>query len=430
MKRVLILSASLLTLCALIFTACLKDSCTNEKTFTQWTPIYKTDAELKETPQYGAARPMKNPGKIYFYGKYILVNEEKEGIHIIDNGNPSNPQAIGFLKIAGNVDMAVKNNYLYADNYNDLLTFDISTITAPRLTCRAENIFRNIFQRDPTRGWLVDYKVEEVTQKIDCNDPRYQEDAFWQGNILFSADTRAGASAIGVKSGSTASAPAGVGGSMARFTTYQNYFYAIDRWQLHTFNLARLDCPSFSNSTNVNWNIETVFPYKDKLFIGSTTGMFIYDLSNPATPVQLARFEHGRACDPVVVENDIAYITLRSGTTCNTDLNQMQIVDVSNLRAPRLLNTYSMKNPRGLSVWDKMVYLCDDGLKIYDATDRDKLPANLKAHIAGFDTFDVIAYEYTGKKYLMVIGKDGFYQFDVTDPTKPKEVSKIPVTKS
>lgn len=428
---------SIFAICGLLaigFQSCIKDTCSNDLTYTRWTPVYKTDAEMRQTPQFQAARAMHNTGKIYFYDKYILINEQKEGIHIIDNSDPSKPQAVGFISIVGNVDMAVKGNYLYADSYTDLLTLDISTINNPRLTCRAQDVFQSIFWRDPQNGWLVDYKKEAVTEKMDCSDPRFSG-----GNQYYAYDVsgsiwtkNGGPITTGVftsQNGSTAAAPAGVGGSMARFTFYTDYMYCIDRSNLRTFSLSRLDCPSLSNSQSVGWNIETVFPYKDKLFIGSTTGMFIYDLVNPKTPVYKSSFTHGRACDPVVVENDIAYITVRSGNTCGGNINQLQIVNVANVSSPQLISVYNMTNPRGLGVWDNILYLCDDGFKIFDVTDKNKVDQNLKTQIKGFDTFDVIPYGYNDKKYVMVIGADGLYQFDVTDAAKPKELSKITVSK-
>lgn len=428
---------SISVVCALLavgFQACIKDTCSNETSYTRWTPIYKTDAELREAPQYQAARDMKNTGKIYFYGKYILVNEQKEGIHVIDNTNPSAPQKVGFLSIVGNVDMAVKGDYLYADSYRDLLTIDISTLTNPRVTCRAQDVFPSLFWRDQTRGWLVDYKQELVTEKIDCNDPRLTGGSGLEyfnaaDGSVFTKSGGALSTAAFSNNGSTASAPAGIGGSMARFTFYDKYLYCIDNVTLRTFNLTNLNCPTLSNSQTVGWNIETVFPYKDKLFIGSTTGMFIYDLVNPTTPTYMSRFDHGRACDPVVVENDIAYITVRTGNNCGGSINQLQIVNVSNLKSPQLMNVYNMKNPRGLGVWDNTVYLCDDGLKIFDVTDKARVDQNLKAQIKGFDTFDVIPYSFNNKKYLMVIGADGLYQFDVTNTAAPVQLSKITVNK-
>lgn len=436
MKKILFSISVICAFIAVSFQGCIKDTCSNETTYTRWTPVYKTDAEMREPPQYQATRALKNTGKIYFYGKFILINEQKEGIHIINNSDPSKPLPVGFIKIVGNVDMAVKGNFLYADSYRDLLTIDISTLTNPRVTCRAQDVFQSTFWRDPQNGWLVDYKKETVNEKIDCNDPRltggYGYEYFSQADgSVFTKNSGALSTTAFTNSnnGSSAAAPAGVGGSLARFTFYDKYLYCIDLSTLRTFNLTNLDCPTLSNSQQVGWNIETVFPYKDKLFIGSTTGMFIYDLVNPTTPVYMSRFDHGRACDPVVVENDIAYITVRTGSNCGGNLNQLQIVNVSNLKSPQLISVYNMKNPRGLGVWDNSLYLCDDGLKIFDVTDKNKVDQNLKAQIKGFDTFDVIPYGFNNNKYLMVIGADGLYQFDVTDAANPKELSKITVTK-
>ena len=437
MKKFIFSISVVCTFLAIGFQGCIKDTCSNDTSYTRWTPIYKTDAEMRETPQYQAARALKNTGKIYFYGKYILINEQKEGIHVIDNTDPTKPMPVGFIKIVGNVDMAVKGNFLYADSYRDLLTIDISTLTNPRLTCRAQDVFQSTFWRDPQKGWLVDYKKETVNEKIDCTDPRFQGGNHYvnfnsaDGSVFTKNSSNLSNTAFAnSNNGSSAAAPAGVGGSLARFTFYDKYLYCIDLSNLRTYDLTNLSCPALSNSQTVGWNIETVFPYKDKLFIGSTTGMFIYDLVNPIKPVYLSRFNHGRACDPVVVEDNIAYITVRTGGNCGGSINQLQIVNVSNLLSPQLMSVYNMKNPRGLSVWDNIVYLCDDGLKIYDATEKNKIDQNLKAQIKGFDTFDVIPYySVNNKKYLMVIGSDGLYQFDVNDPASPKELSKITVNK-
>ena len=434
MKKTFLPAFMLIALLAMTFSSCLEDKCDNTQTYTQWNPVYKTDAEIRTPPQYQAARPLKNTGKIYFYDKYILVNEQKQGIHVIDNSNPSNPQNVGFISIIGNVDMAIKGNYLYADNYMDLLTIDISTLTNPRVTCREEAVFNSTFWKDPQRGWLVDYEPQKITQQLDCNDPSlvdYGGGWFGRGGVIFETAGR-DKSSTGVfttANGATGATPTGVGGSFARFTFNGNNFYTVDRSQLKTFSLNRLDCPALIATNNVGWNIETIFQYKDKLFIGSTTGMFIYDVVNPNKPVQLSSFTHGRACDPVVVENDMAYITLHTGTRCDGFLNQLSIVDVKNLTNPSLIKIYNMQSPKGLSVWDNILYLCDDGLKIYDVKDKTTVDKNLKSHITGFETFDVIPYDFNNKRHVMVIGKDGLFQFDVTDPTKPKELSKISVTK-
>ena len=80
-------------------------------------------------------------GKIYFYQDYILVNEKYEGIHIIDNSDPSNPQSTNFICIPGNIDIAVKDDILYADSYTDLIAIDISDIGNIQIVKRFEDVF-------------------------------------------------------------------------------------------------------------------------------------------------------------------------------------------------------------------------------------------------------------------------------------------------
>src|SRR5688500_18518831 len=63
-----------------------------------------------------ASRTVNNPGKIYVYGKYLLVNEINEGIHVFNNERPSNPKPVAFIQIMGNSDMAIKDARLYADH--------------------------------------------------------------------------------------------------------------------------------------------------------------------------------------------------------------------------------------------------------------------------------------------------------------------------
>ena len=426
------LTLAMAALLAFNFSSCIKDTCSNDTSYTKWTPIYRTEGELRTPPQYEAARDLKNPGKIYFYQNYVLVNEQKEGIHIIDNTNPSSPQNIGFIKIDGNVDMAVKGDVLYADSWMDLLTINISNIRAPRLSNRTQNAFQNIFQNDPARGWLVDYKQEPVTERIDCNDPRWGGGGwFMEKDVIFlsSSFDNSNARVSSVANVAGAARPAGTGGSFARFTITGNYLYTVDRQNLTSYNISTLENPTRSAQTQVGWNIETIFPYTDKLFIGSTTGMFIYGISNPNTPNLISTFQHARGCDPVYVEGNRAYVTLHSGDNCGNNLNQLDVIDITTLTAPSLIKTYRFKRPMGLSVVDKTLYLCDEGVKTFDVTDDNRIDQNMLSQITGFETYDIIAYDKGAQRIIMVIGADGLHQFDMTTPTAPRELSRIQVKK-
>jgi len=231
----------------------------------------------------------------------------------------------------------------------------------------------------------------------------------------------------GKVSGASVANANGVGGSMARFTLMDHYLYTIDRSSLRVFDVKNEAKPNQVSTTQIGWNIETIFPYENNLFIGSQNGMFIYDASNPLEPLQLAVFQHAQACDPVVVEGDLAYVTLRDGTECQNFNNQLDIINIKDLRNPKLLKSHGMHRPHGLSVVDGIIYLCDDdeGLKVFDAKDYNNL--DLQSHLKHFRAYDVIALPWLNR--AIVVGKDGLYQFDITNPAKLKELSRIPVSK-
>ncbi|NJN35576.1 MAG: hypothetical protein HC817_16270 [Saprospiraceae bacterium] len=435
MKNISLSLSALLCGLVLTFSACIKDTCSNNRSFVVYDPVFRTIADIRAvTPQYQTARPLKNPGKIYFYGDYVLINEQKEGIHIFDNTNPKTPVNKGFIAIEGNVDMAIKEDVLFADSYMDLLSINIKDYTKPQLLRRVENTFQGFFNVTEARGLLVNYVKRAVNETVECNDPRLANNNWLftnpNGTIFFDASTKANNASNVFSNAGRGAAPVGVGGSMARFTVVNNFMYAVDQNNLRTFTINALNNPTLVNTRNLGWGIETIFPYKDKLFIGSQTGMFIFDIATPEAPVQLGTFSHARRCDPVFVDSTTAYVTLRGGHECGGFTNQLDVVDVKNLRAPKLIKTYPMKNPKGLSILDKTLYLCDDGFKIFDIKNNLTINENQKAHIKDFDTFDVISfYQSNTQKIAMVIGADGFLQFDVTDPAQPKQLSKISVEK-
>ena len=86
------ISFLLIVLVSLCLQSCVKDTCEGELTYSKSTPIYVTVDEIRKDIQVEAPRALKQPGKIYFYQNYILLNEFREGLHVIDNQDPANPQ--------------------------------------------------------------------------------------------------------------------------------------------------------------------------------------------------------------------------------------------------------------------------------------------------------------------------------------------------
>jgi len=401
--------------------SCTKDDCTNEFSFLQVTPVYMTEAEIRQDITVEAPRALAQPGKIYFYDDYIFLNESRSGIHIINNSDPANPINEAFINIPCNVDIAVKNNIMYADNCIDLLAIDISSPGNPILKTRTENVFPAQFI-DEQRGHLVYNNEEWITEIRNCNDNNG-----WNNNWALEDAAFSNAPSQSGSQNSGGNNTTGQGGSLARFTIANNYMYTVSESSLNVFNISDACNPSLSNQINLGWGIETIYPYQGNLFIGSQTGMFIYDIKDGANPAHQGSFNHATACDPVVVKDNFAYVTLRGGTRCQGFNNQLDVIDITNLYNPILLKTYQMDSPYGLAITENdVLYVCDgeSGLRVYDATNPEKL--NQVHRKKGMQTYDVIALK---NNVIMVIGSNGLYQYDASNKKKLKELSLIAVQK-
>lgn len=210
---------------------------------------------------------------------------------------------------------------------------------------------------------------------------------------------------------------------MARFAIMNNHLYTVSTSHLNVFGIANAFEPVQGKDIPLSWNIETIYPFKDRLFIGSNAGMYLFSVANPDDPTQIGRFEHARACDPVVGDDNHAYVTLRSGTECEGFNNQLDIVDVKNPLQAALVKTYQMKNPHGLSKDGNLLFICDGaaGLKVYDATDVQNL--KLLSVVPDIETYDVIAFG----RVAIVTAKGGLYQYDYADPSSLKLLSRMQV---
>ena len=345
------------------------------------------------------------------------------GIHVIDNSNPAAPRNVAFIDMPGNLDLAVKGNFLYADLYTDLVTLDIAnplqvivkTIKANAFPFRR---YSNGFQPDNTR-LIVDWVRKDTTVTVDCD----RNDFGCRGCVTFDRVFFANTASSG--SGFSTPFGAGIAGSMARFSIVSDYLYTVSDNDLNVFSIAAANDPQYIKKIPMGWGIETIFPFKDKLFIGSNTSMFIYGLQNPSSPNLISTFQHSRACDPVIADDKNAYITVRTGTRCPGTTNRLHIVNITNLSSPVFVKAYDLVNPHGLSKDGNTLFVCDgnDGVKVYNAANVNDI--QLIKHIKNFETFDVIAFN----NVALVVAKDGLYQFDYSDLGNIKLLSKIGIEK-
>lgn len=423
----------LLVILPLLYLTGCTDNCEQVRTYRKYSSVQIPLADLRKPVSSSAPRSLVEPGKLYVKDQYLFVVEIKKGIHVFDNSNPAAPKAISFLPIPGNVDLAVRDNILYADSYSDLVALDISNPAAVREVNRTETGFMNgqigrTYWSYDKIGQKINDQVEEIateTIKTDCegsyNFLPYIIPITWFGRSYLAADFAYNQLSSGQKA--STGPTTGVGGSMARFAITNDQLYVVNSSSMQLFNIGDPAKPVKGKTISMGWSVETIFPYRSNLFIGTTTGMYIYDITNPAEPKQLSAFSHVRSCDPVVVHDNYAYVTLRGTSTCGVPGTQdvLDVIDISNLSAPQRVKTYPLETPYGLGIDYPTLFVCQGGkgLRVFDASN----PLDLQARqtFANVNAFDVIPLA----KVLLTIGKDGLYQYDYSNPGNLRLLSKI-----
>lgn len=413
-----------LTILMILSMVSCKDSSIMFRKYTANVPQYMSYADLRQPVKSKAAYEIQTAGKIYIKDNYLFVNEKYKGIHVFDNSNPGSPVNLAFLDIPGNVDLAVRGNFLYADNYVDLIVLDISNINAPLEVARVKDIFPYtipeatstypISNIDKDQGVIVGWQVKEITEEVEnnLNNPIYFYDKGLEAYMMNS--TR-----------DAATQTVGIGGSMARFIINNDQFYGLNQTNMQVINITKPSSPVVGKKIEMSRMVETVFIEKNNLFIGTQTGMLIYDISVPSSPVYKSEYNHFQSCDPVVVQDNYAYVTLRAGNRCGNWQNVMEVIDLNNILSPVLVNSYSMSEPYGLAIDNKTLFVCDGqaGLKIYNASDPLRIDLNMVKQYTNLKALDVIPYN----NVLIMIAEDGIYQYNYANLQDIKLLSKIPI---
>lgn len=410
---------------ALLFLYGCTDKTIEKRTYMANVPVYMSKEELNAGISSGTPADLETPGKIHVKDNIIYIVEPFSGIHVINNANPAAPQNTGYIKVPGVVDIASKGDILYADSYTDLVALNISDPLNVSEVSRTADVFEQVLpptnneyplaEIDKSKGVVVGWKQEMITEETEVDN---WSNPLW-GELLMADKAQSGSQVLNVTFGN------GKSGSMARFSVCQDVLYVADGRQIKVLDISAGGTPQQGATVQVDRDVETLFPMGDRLFVGTTSGMVIYSIANPSSPSYISNFNHSTSCDPVVVEGDYAYVTLRSGTMCGGWTNQLDVVNISDIGNPFPVRTYLMTNPHGLGIDNGTLFVCDgsDGLKVYDATDPALLSENMIGHFQDIQTYDVIPLGGV----LLMVGGDGLYQYDYSDPANISLLSVIPV---
>lgn len=382
--------------------------------------IYEDFETFRNSIVFESARNIENQLGIYTYNQYLFVVEENEGVHFIDNTNPSSPNKIGFLAVRGCTGLAIKNNNLFVNNLIDIAVVDISNVQQPKVISRLENVFPQNYplgqsnyayqHPDPEKGVVIGWELKQVEEDVESSGYYYDYGVQSSGNMEGS-----------IANSETSSVS--VSGSITKFALNNDHLYLMNGFNLFTFNISDPLNIIQEPAISIWRTVETLFPYNNHLYMGTTTGMLIYSLTDPRNPLHVGTIDHTTACDPVVVQGDYAYVTIRSGTSCWGDINQLDVIDISNTSNPVLKSSFNLTNPHGLGVKGNVLYVCDgsDGLKVFDNTNPLVVGDQLMQSFSNIQAIDIIPLG----DLAIVLTEDGVYQYDCSDVQNIQYLSQI-----
>jgi len=222
----------------------------------------------------------------------------------------------------------------------------------------------------------------------------------------------------------------GKSGSITRFAVHQNYMYALNQNEVLTYSLEDADYPVLVHRLPADYGLETIIIYDNTIYIGSTSSLYILDISNPAAPSLVSKANRQEVflggCDPVVVKDNYAYSTVKIiENICGQISAQSALIvyDVSNKTAPVTKGTYALNIPNGLGYKDNYLFICDEGsdrLEIFDIS--NPLSLQLTSYpLVIIDPYDLII---DGDK-MIVSTKSDFQIFDIGDVADIRRIGYI-----
>ena len=384
-------------------------------------PVIKSKYEVRNSIAIKSGQPTNSDGKIYVYNNLLFYIAQNSGIHIFDNQNPEFPQNIAFIELEGVNDISVKDEVLYADNFMDIVVFDISNITNIQLVSIEEDLLTYYapypedalyFQGDVYPSNDDEFIAIYTMINLERAEVESNPDIYYNQETIFFNDAL-----------SNTLGNVGTGGSYAKFQIYDNALYILDDYKLNTF-----DITDYNNISQVaetwlgGWfggELETTFILKEYLFIGATNGMHIVSLENEFSPTYTSSFIHATGCDPVVVEGNTAYITVRGGNTCGAIEDQINVINVSDMTMPTEYSTYFLSSPYGLGIKDQVLYVCNnEGIQVFNAYNPMSIVLENTIDASAKDVIPLASH-------LIAVGENVIYQYNYVNDFGLELISTI-----
>ncbi len=335
-------------------------------------------------------------------GQYAYL-PRSNGLSIIDITNPSNPLVVGSWSGTNGsyLNVAVAEGYAYVSgSYGDLEVVDVHDPTHPTSAATSPS--------------LGGYDVAHVTNK------------------LYSAD---GQSSFRIVDISNPTAPSEIGLLPAllapeAIAIQDGQMFVGESGRQTTIDIHDAFAPAWIGTfENYYWTVSALVPRGPTLFVGRSASIFdggdggisIFDVSQPASPIELSSKWGFDAVYDVHVDGSYAYLlgAPSSGATALTTYDVTNLAapaQVSSVNVPFLSQNFDMSGNLAL------VACMSNDLKIYDVTNHAQPPVLISTFTATQDARDVVAI---GSVAFVADRSEGLIAVDFSNSTNPVEVGRL-----
>ena len=105
-------------------------------------PVTMERPAFESAVQATAFQNITKPGKIYIKDELMFVSDVNKGFGVYNYSDAANPLPIGYIKIPGATDIAVRNNNIYINQAVDLVSLQYNPANNKiTITSRNKNVF-------------------------------------------------------------------------------------------------------------------------------------------------------------------------------------------------------------------------------------------------------------------------------------------------
>lgn len=400
MKKISFLALFVFTI---IHFSCENNITQAEISYTKATAIYGDLNLQRSSILIQAPQEILAPGKIYVSDNMLLIGERNKGVHTFDNTNPENPQPLNFINIPFNNEFYVHESMLFVESLYDIIKIDISDIKSPQIEDRILDAFLGDLKNNEGE-YVVGFDYEKVTEMVDVNSNVYQIRRDNRDIIHYDFEERL------IEESSVPTAFIGsddVIGTFNKMAYAHGHLYVINDKFLTVID--DLNGFNFVSVEEIGRRMEMIYPQDDALFIGTDRSMEIYDLFIPSQPHYKSAFQHAPACDPVLPDGDVAYVTLRNVNNAEEE-NVLLVIDIKDKENPIELQEIPMLSPFGMTKIGEKLFVAEGhhGVKIFDISDQESIEEI--EHISNVTAFDVIPH-HKFSNVILIANPTGISQY-------------------